>query len=398
MIVLIPFYESSVLSKKNYFFFSSPVQYRMLYHFDLFKVNLKYKFLRMTETKKEEKEEPPAPVRAASADAFYICDKFGMKASNINGYLYPPFVTSKGVKWLRDNFITDIHDIIITTFPKTGTMWTLNIVIEMIKEAYPLQTIYKTIKQGEWIENLASNKGIEYFKQFTEISTKYDAEKCPKRVWQTHAFHSQFPCKKLNKNTKIIYVTRSPKDVIVSSFHFFSKEPNIAYKGDFETFFECFCDGITVNGNYFDHVMEWYRVKQNAKNLGINILFLYYEDMKEDLLREIKKIAKFLECDQLLNDSKYKIIENASTFHAMKTASKSDDVHLSPAFFRKGISKDWKNYMTSKQSQRIDRLIRTRFYGTDIKYYQQLLLANNNTNVNKSIEIIDNLISLISSK
>eukprot|EP01084_Bolivina_argentea_P181405 313306_1 len=178
---------------------------------------------------KEEKEAQPAPIINASSDAFWVSDTYGMKICNINGYLYPPFITSKGVNWLRNNWNTDEHDIIITTYPKTGTMWTLNIVIEMIKQAYPLQTVYKTIKQGEWIENVASNKGID---TFNKILSKYDAITCPYRIWQTHSFYSHFPCKTLHKNTKIIYVTRNPKDVIVSSFHFFRKEQNISFKGD----------------------------------------------------------------------------------------------------------------------------------------------------------------------
>merc|ERR1712228_40347 len=294
---------------------------------------------------------------------------------------------------LTNNWNTDDKDVIMGTYPKTGTMWTINILIEMIKQSYPLQTVYKTIKQAEWIENVASNKGIDYFNKLL-----LNDNKCPLRIWQTHAFYTQFPCKSLNKNTKIIYVTRNPKDVIVSSFHFFSKEPNIAYKGNFETFFDWFCDGITPNGNYFDHVMEWYRVQMNAKKNGQSILILYYEDMKENLFGEIKKIAEFIGCAKHLNDEKYKIIEQNSSFKAMKNASKSKDVHLSPSFFRKGTTSDWKNYLNQQQSQRIDRLIRTRFYGTNIKYFNEQICDSNaahTDNVNSTLQIIDSLLSMI---
>eukprot|EP01083_Nonionella_stella_P067859 179759_1 len=366
----------------------------------------------MASTKQESKEKSndashakaPTPMYKQTNGSFFICPKNGMRVANINGYLYPPFITSRGVNWLRNNWTTDSADIIVTTYPKTGTMWALNIVIEMIKQSFPHQTIYDTIKQAEWIEVVASKKGLDRFEQ---LSIQHDLTNCPYRIWQTHAFYSYFPCKILNKNTKIIYVTRCPKDVLVSAFHFFRKEPNIRFQGDFDTFFDWFCAGLTPNGNYFDHVMEWYRVRENASKYGVSILWLYYEDMKQDLVKQIKRIAQFIGCHDLLNDEQYQLIADHSSFDAMKNASKSDSVHLGPSFFRKGKTKDWKNYMSAQQVERINTCIATRFHGTDIKYLCQLNdvsdvnISNEvETNVvgNDAIQIIDQLLVLLSHK
>ena len=48
-------------------------------------------------------------------------------------------------------------------------------------------------------------------------------------------------------------------------------------------------DGKLEFGNYWQHLESWYPQIGNE-----NVLFLTYEDMKEDILRELARIGDFL--------------------------------------------------------------------------------------------------------
>ena len=50
---------------------------------------------------------------------------------------------------------------------------------------------------------------------------------------------------------KVVFVGRNPKDTCVSFYHFQQQLPNIAYKGDFETFMNLFMNGDVMYGNYW---------------------------------------------------------------------------------------------------------------------------------------------------
>ena len=62
-----------------------------------------------------------------------------MRAANIQGYLYPPFVGGETVNWLQNNWETAENDVIVVGFPRSGTTWVLNIILEIIQHADPLQ-------------------------------------------------------------------------------------------------------------------------------------------------------------------------------------------------------------------------------------------------------------------
>ena len=319
------------------------------------------------------------PVRKQSDDAFEILPDQGMIVTKIYNQFFPSFITKDAIDYLRNNFSTRSNDIIVATYPKTGTMWTLNIVTQLMKHIYPNMNKNKenkniqfdTIKQAKWIESLVSQQGINSFKKYINNTNLNNSKYC---VWQTHSYFNTFPAKSIDKNTKFVYVTRNPKDCCVSAFHFYCKEPNTLYKGNFNEFFEMFISGAVLFGSYFDHVNEWYNSYINQKSLDIKILWIYFEDLINDLESHIIKISKFLNDGSdacVIGKDNIRDVYNKCQFNFMKNESKSDKIHLSPMFYRKGKIGDWKNYMTKKQSDIIDNIIYAKFYNTDIRYWKQ---------------------------
>ena len=137
--------------------------------------------------------------------------------------------------------------------------------------------------------------------------------------------------------------------------------------------------GMIIFGSYFEFYAEWYRIYK-YKNQNKNILWVYYEDLKENPIQEIAKISKFIgKYDGLGDDeqermSKIREISEKSSFKSMKKMTEDGkvDIGVGSRFFRRGNVKDWRNWMTQSQSDMIDNMIRARFYETDFKYYQDL--------------------------
>lgn len=105
-----------------------------------------------------------------------------------------------------------------------------------------------------------------------------------------------------------------------------------------------------------------------------NILFVTYEDMSEDLGREVKNIAEFLGI--LLSKEKLNSIVNGSSFNLMRDNAHTNYTWLTGidrnfSFMRKGEVGDWKNYLSAEHSKEIDRRVNERLVplGAKIRYY-----------------------------
>ncbi|MEE6516254.1 hypothetical protein FKM82_025526, partial [Ascaphus truei] len=168
---------------------------------------------------------------------------------------------------------------------------------------------------------------------------------------------------------EIIYVGRNPKDVAVSFYHFDKMNKLHPEPGPWETYLERFLQGAVGYGQWTTHVRDWWDLRRQQ-----DILYLFYEDMLENPMREIRKVVSFLGKD-LTEEVLEKILQHTS-FKAMKQNPMTNytalslslmDHSISP-FMRKGLCGDWKNHFSASQSKRFDEYYQQGMSDTDLSF------------------------------
>ncbi|KAF1647344.1 Sulfotransferase 1C1, partial [Eudyptes chrysocome] len=257
-------------------------------------------------------------------------------------------------------------DLLIATYAKAGTTWTQEIV-DMIQQNGDVEkcrhaTTYRRHPFLEWSVPESSAASLEL------------AEAMPSpRTIKTHLPVQLVPPSFWEQNCKIIYVARNAKDNLVSYYHFHRMNKGMPDPGTWEEFMEKFMTGKVLWGSWYDHVKGWWKAKDKHR-----ILYLFYEDMKENPKQEIQKILKFLEKDvnqEVLN----KILHNTS-FEIMKENPMTNytnefqgimDHSISP-FMRKGVVGDWKNYFTVAQNKKFDEDYKKKMADTSVVFRTEL--------------------------
>ncbi|KAG8123913.1 hypothetical protein E2320_020047 [Naja naja] len=255
-----------------------------------------------------------------------------------------------------DSFEIRDDDTFIITYPKSGTIWTQNIVSLILYEGHRDGTENITlIDRAPWLE----------FNIF-----HVDLPSCPSpRVICSHLPYYLVPKGLQNKKAKIIYVLRNPKDVLVSDYHFHKMTVSVETPKDFDTFLKRFLAGKVVCSSWLDHVEGWYSHKSD-----FNILFLSYEEMKKDLRSSVLKICNFL--GKKLTGKEVDDVVDKATFDNMKVDSRANYTFMPPDvldfskgnFLRKGTIGDWKNIMTVAQSERFDCVFKERMEKLPFKF------------------------------
>uniref|UniRef100_A0A8C3VV12 Sulfotransferase n=1 Tax=Catagonus wagneri TaxID=51154 RepID=A0A8C3VV12_9CETA len=257
------------------------------------------------------------------------------------------------------NFQAQPDDLLITTYPKAGTTWMQEIVDFIQSEGdadrcrrAPTHSRFPFI---EWkIPFLAS--GLE------------QAEAMPSpRTLKTHLPTGLLPPSLLEKNCKIIYVARNPKDNMVSYYHFHRMNKALPAPGTWEEYFESFLAGKVCWGSWYDHVKGWWDAKDRHR-----ILYLFYEDMKENPKREIQKLAEFLGkslddevLDKIIHHTSFEVMKQNPMANFSSVPAKIMNHSISP-FMRKGG--DWENHFTVAQNERFDQDYRERMADTTLTF------------------------------
>ncbi|KAK2493940.1 hypothetical protein MC885_009317 [Smutsia gigantea] len=286
------------------------------------------------------------------------------ETKEVNGILMTKTISDNWDKiW---NFQAKPDDLLIATYAKSGTTWTQEIV-DMIQNDGDVQKCQRanTFERHpfiEWTLPPPFTSGLEL------------AQKMPSpRTLKTHLPVQLVPPSFWKENVKIIYVARNAKDCLVSYYHFSKMLKMVPDPGTWEEYVEAFKAGKVVWGAWYDHVKGWWAMKDQHR-----ILYLFYEDMKEDPKREIQKILKFLEKDvteEVLN----KIIYHTS-FDVMKQNPMANYTTLPPSimdhsispFMRKGMSGDWKNYFTVAQNEEFDKDYQKKMAGSTLTFRTEI--------------------------
>uniref|UniRef100_K7FRK1 Sulfotransferase n=1 Tax=Pelodiscus sinensis TaxID=13735 RepID=K7FRK1_PELSI len=258
--------------------------------------------------------------------------------------LYSYFVE----KWAQvDAFQARPDDLLISTYPKSGTTW-ISEIVDMI------------YNDGD--EEKCKRDAIFNRVPFMEMScpglisgTEQLATLPSARIVKTHLPVQLLPVSFWEQDCKMIYVARNAKDVAVSYYHFYLMAKMHPDPGTWNEFLQTFMAGEVAYGSWYDHVKGWWEKKKDYR-----ILFLFYEDMKEDPKRETEKVIKFLGkelkkevVDKILHHTSFQEMKKNPTTNYEMMPTWAMDHSVSP-FMRKGMSGDWKNFFTVAQNEIFD--------------------------------------------
>ncbi|XP_056419724.1 amine sulfotransferase-like [Hyla sarda] len=281
------------------------------------------------------------------------------------------FFKYKGVYFENDytspEIIDDIEhmeiredDVFLVTYPKSGTIWTQQILSLIFHEGHRNGT--------EQIENIDRVPWIEYKYKDFDIKSRPSP-----RLFSTHLPYYLMPRDLRFRTGKVLYVCRNPKDVLVSFYHFIRMLPYLKCSIDWETFLELFISGRVTGGSWFDHVRGWYTHKED-----FNILIVTYEEMKKDLRFAVKKICKFVGVN--LDEKEIDTVVERATFKNMKCdpCANYESIPIEYLdktkgnFLRKGTVGDWKNIMTVAQSEMVDKVFKEKMGNLPINFLSDI--------------------------
>ncbi|XP_031149028.1 sulfotransferase 1C1-like [Sander lucioperca] len=245
-------------------------------------------------------------------------------------------------------FRPEPSDLLIATYPKAGTTWTQEIVDLLFHngDAEACKRV-PTHVRSPFLEIFCPppiRSGLDQLKEMD-----------PPRIIKTHLPFQLVPPGFWENKCKAIYVARNAKDNLVSYYHFDCMNMTQPDPGPWEGYIPKFMRGELAWGSWYDHVKGYWMEREKR-----NILYLFYEDLKENPRREVERIMRYL--DLSVSDEVVSQIVELTSFKNMKENPMANyscisaavfDQSISP-FMRKGEVGDWRNHFTPEQSKMFD--------------------------------------------
>ncbi|KAM9034850.1 sulfotransferase 2A1-like [Sarcophilus harrisii] len=216
------------------------------------------------------------------------------------------------IQRMQDEFEFQDEDVIVLTYPKSGTHWMIHILSLIYSKGDPT-----------WV------KSVPYWKRSPWIEIKFNMEMVKNQA-NSHLFTSHLP------------VHLFPKS------YFTSKAKAIPF------------------GSWFDHIKGWLPMRHSE-----NFLLLTYEELHQNLKVTVEKVCQFLG-KELSEEEINSVMENAS-FQVMKNhilenkelVPAEDMKSLKIVLMRKGICGDWKNHFTVTQMETFNKQYQEKMKGMD---------------------------------
>jgi len=263
----------------------------------------------------------------------------------INGYdfIIPNFWLAQGYDKHLTSFQARPSDIIVVSFPKSGTSWLQEIVWRVVHRETGVSS---------------GNATLEYrFPTLEFPSAKFMKQRPLEDVPDPRLIKTHLPYQVLaervgSSGAKVLYVSRDARDVCVSLYYFNRMALPMMYRGTFREFRDRFTSDSLFPGPYREHVKSYL-------DHADTVLCLTYEQLHSNRAEVVRKIATFL--GRTLTDADVEGIVANTSFAAMK-ANPNANFHwrqengfAAPGakegtYLRKGKVGDWTNHFTEAES------------------------------------------------
>ncbi|RZC75787.1 hypothetical protein C5167_000184 [Papaver somniferum] len=295
----------------------------------------------------------------------------------------------ESIKDFQQNFKASETDLVIASTPKSGTIWLKALAFAIVNRfRYPCSSVSKNYHHHplltvsphdlvpfvEFKHDTLDNDHL----RFTKNNPTHDS---PCRLIATHIFYPSLPesIKTGTTKCKVIYLCRNPRDIFVSLWLFINElRAQLPESNDYhpslsiEEAFEFFCNGVSVFGPFWDHVLGYW--KESLENPH-KVLFMKYEDLKKERKTQLKRLAEFIGCSFTLEEERQGVIEDVSSLCSFEHL-KNLDVNkngsrkrtVNKAYFRKGEIGDWENHLTPQMVKRLDSLMEEKLQGSGLVF------------------------------
>ncbi|MEE2659337.1 MAG: sulfotransferase domain-containing protein [Candidatus Latescibacterota bacterium] len=259
-----------------------------------------------------------------------------------------------------DRVVPRDDDIVIATPYKCGTTWTQGIVSSLVLGRC-------AVSASPWAD----------FRPVGDSVVERIEKQKHRRFLKTHLPLDGIP---FHEQIRYIVVSRDPRDVFMSLWNHYSSYTDAGYAelegrsehiGDpfprcpedvrefwkmwiSRGWFEWETEGYPFWSN-LGHVQSWW----NFRHLS-NILFVHYNHLKQDVIRQIRRIAAYLEI--AVDDAQVNEIVNATTLDSMRKLAKENEDSKQPptfsggadSFYYKGTNNRWQGVLTKQDLQLYD--------------------------------------------
>jgi aryl sulfotransferase len=254
---------------------------------------------------------------------------------------------SNSAYWNDFEFRDD--DIVVATYPKSGTTLVQQIVAQLVFDADP--EVFG-LALSPWVEGRRTGDETERL-----LSVGH------RRFLKTH-----LPVDALvySPEAKYIAVGRDPRDVVWSLHNHVTglrrqslaelgdRAPS-AFSQDVREFYHAFLNGSDVFRPYWPHVQSWWDIRHLP-----NMLTLHYANLLADLPGQIRSIAAFL--DIQVDEAKLpRVIDNCSLAHMRKLGAGNESLNQTfergaETFINKGTNGRWRDVLSPAEIARCDEI------------------------------------------
>ncbi|CAD6234669.1 unnamed protein product [Miscanthus lutarioriparius] len=210
------------------------------------------------------------------------------------GFWYPEHLLVLTLA-IRDTFVARPTDVILATIPKSGTTWLKALVYCVVHRSHHAPADERHPLLASSPHDVVPFLHSIYENHLSAPPGPLLEEMPSPRILAVHAPFTALPASVRESACRVLYLCRDPKDAFVSLRHYLDeiKPEGSCSMTPFAEAFDLFCDGVSPFGPVWDNMAEYWKESVARPE---EVMFLRYEDLKEETVGSVRRLAAFLGC------------------------------------------------------------------------------------------------------